>query len=695
MKRWIIFVFLLFVLVGCDRMEEEGQIVGETAVSPTTPAPTQTNPTPTDPPTAQPTEEQATPPTATVDSPTAIPFTGAWPSPAKAYPLFSRQPVTAAEQTSYDLLDQDLPPERDDVLLAVSYRGIEPPAGNPPLVTEPLPVGTEQNLFISNFNTNETSSPVFELRHVSEHGYFWFDTTGGIPVPSESEMINIGEAFDVIYEQVVFYFGPESNPGVDGDPIVHIANASPQTLCGSSSCGLLGYVDSSNFLPTEVQPSSNEREMFVMNGAVYGTETYLTVLAHEFRHMIEERYDVNDTDWEVEGSAMLAEDLLGYSADPISRGNLFLMNPDQQLNRWTDGNSIPYYGQGYVINRYIYNRLGEDLYREFAKSALPGFLAIDEIAELNNLDLTGLGLWFDWLTSLAIHDRTNRPEKYALRDGLNEATAVSITNFPFTSEETVSQYAVDYYEIEGSGDVTLNFTGSNHVPLMQAQPASGASMWVANRANYSNVRLTREFDLTAVSTATLQYSIFTEIEYTYDFGYLAISTDGGQSWQGLVADNMQGDSTLDDPSDVAYTDRFYTGDTNGWVEESVDLTPFVGNEIMIRFEYVTDPILTFGGMAIDNIAIPEIGFGDDAETDAGWTAEGFVRSTGFIPQQWHLQLITFEDSIPTVQFIELSSDNVANLTIPLDNGSDSPILVVAAYAPMTLEPAHYRLDLQR
>ena len=62
---------------------------------------------------------------------------------------------------------------------------------------------------------------------------------------------------------------------------------------------------------------------------------------------------------------------------------------------------------------------------------------------------------------------------------------------------------------------------------------------------------------------------------------------------------------------------------------------------MIRFAYVTDPILTKGGIGIDNIAIPEIGLYDDVESSLeGWTAEGFERVTATIPQQWHLILIT-------------------------------------------------------
>jgi len=702
-KLMIIGLMTLLLITACTQAEPTPtpEPTEQAAVAPTD-APTAL-PEPTEEPTAAPVEvptEEPTEAPAAEETAVPAPTTFAWPAPTKQYNSFSREPVTLAEQVTFDELDIDLPPDRDDVGLAVAYLGVtNPSTAEPPLVTEPLTVGTRQKLFISNSDTNVTTSPDFILKAVSDHAYFWFDTTAGLSEPTDEALAAMSAAFDNIYEQDTFYFGQEANPGVDGDPRVHIANASPLTICdvdesNSHTCGLLGYVATSNVLPPAVYPTSNEREMFVMNGAVFGSETYLDVLAHEFRHMIENRYDVNDTDWEVEGSAMLAEDLLGFPTDPIARGNLFLSNPDQQLNRWTDGNPIPYYGMGYVINRYIFNRLGEDLYRVFATHPDPGFLAIDGIAADNGLGFTGTDLWLDWLAALAIHDAPGADDKYALRDGLETAAAETINKTPTTVETTVNQYAADYYKLFGEGTVTLDFTGSNHVSLLKVQPLSGQSMWVANRANYSMVNMTHEFDLTSVDSATLEYAVFHEIEEGYDFAYVSISTDGGSTWQGLVADNMQGEAAEDDPSDVAYTDRFYTGRSGDWVQESVNLTSYAGQVVRIRFEYVTDPILTFGGIAFDNIAIPEIGFFDDAETDTGWEANGFVLATSSIPQRWHLILITFQDGAPVVAQIPINEDNTAATEFSMNSdGGGRPFLIVAASSPMTLQSANYRLEI--
>lgn len=700
-KRWITLTLLLMIVAACTQdIEPTPTTAADTPEEPTavptdTVEPTTAVPTPEPDPTDAPNEATAVPdPT---EEPAPVGFE--WPAPAAAYEELSRAPVTSAEQTTFAELETNYPPERDDVGLAVAYRGLtELPSDTPPEPKEYV-VGAREAISILNTDLNTLSSPDFVLQHISDHAYFWFDTTPGLSEPSSDALTATGAAFDQIYEQNIAIFGSEDTPGIDGDPRIHIVNASPLSVCdvgegNSQQCGLGGYFGSADILPQSVDPSSNEREMFVMNGSFFGSGSYLDILAHEFRHMIESNYDANDWDWEVEGSAMLAEDLLGFPNDPISRGNMFLGNPDQQLNRWTDGNTLPYYGQGYVMNRYVYNRLGAELYLQFATHPDPGFTAIDAIAAENGLDFDGMTIFLDWLTALAIHDDENTPEIYQLREGLDTAATSGINNFPTAVDTTVNQYAADYYRLFGDGSATLNFTGSNHTQLLKVLPLSGEQMWLANRANYSNMRLSQEFDLTAVDSATLEYAVFHEIEIGYDFAYVSISTDGGQTWQGLVGNQMQGEGPDDDPSDAAYTERFYTGRSRDWVKEAVDLTPYAGQVVQIRFEYVTDPILTFGGIAFDNIAIPEIEFYDDAEGDNGWLAEGFVRATGYVPQRWHLILITYENDAPVVNQVELAADNTATVEFSLDSdGGGRPYLIVAASSPMTLESATYQFEL--
>lgn len=704
MRRFLqLFLWLLLlVLVGCsgrNRSAVPGTL--PTAVIPTSPPATGTaivNPilTPT-----PPADEMAMQGTPVAAPPSPIPT---WPPPATPEAALARTAVSAAQQATFDELAHAVPPRRDDLALAIAYKGLVPPAGEgiaaAPGELLPLSVGTGASFNIFNYDNNTVVEVEMELKAVGRHAYFWFDSGPGAITPDADTLAGVALAFDEIYAQVVAAFGQENNPGIDGDPRIHIVHVSPLVLCDvteetAGSCGLAGYFSAGDMLPAAVDARSNEREMFVMNSWNFGTDYYLNVLGHEFRHMVEHNYDEGDIDWAVEGSAVLAEELLGYTSNAYARANLFLSNPDQQLNSWTEGNPSPFYGQGYLLNHYLYHRLGADLYRQFAQSEAAGLAALDQVAAVNGLLFSGHALWLDWLVALAIHDRPGVPSEYRLAAPLDTAASTAVNQFPTSYDTDVHQYAADYYRLFGDGTVTISFTGSTLVPLLEGGAASGSSIWYAQRANYSQMRLTRGLDLREVTEASLNYAVYYDIERGYDFAYLSVSTNGGETWQGITATNMDGLDPADDPSGGALTERFYSGRERRWLQETADLTPFAGQQIQIRFEYVTDPILTYGGLALDNIAVPEIGFYDDVERlSGGWLAEGFSRVTAVMPQQWDVQLVTFPGGVATVQSLALTAAQTASISLDLSASSERPVLIVAASAPMTLQKAHYRLQFE-
>lgn len=592
------------------------------------------------------------------------------------------------------------PPIRDDIRLATAYRGADPMA-TPAAPLAGYEIGAVESFFVGNVDDNTMSAITAELLSIGDHAYFWFDTGEG-GVSPDAELLNEGTAaFDEIFTTLYDYFG---SAAIDGER-AHIVHASPLALCAEAErCRLAGYFSPQDLLPKSVNPTSNERPMFVMNAWQFETPSYLDTLAHELRHMLGAEYDAGEEDWFVEGAAMLAEELAGFGDIPQARGNLFLTNPDQQLNSWTDGNTIPHYGQGYLVNRFLFDRLGTDLYREYTLNPTPGLAAVDEIAAANGLSFTGESLWLDWLVSMALIDeagsyRDNRiiPDRYRwLGPDLTPAVATSVDSLPAEFETTVAQYGADYYQLPSSGNVAIDFIGADAVSLLGTRPPSGENMWYARRANYSNPRLTRSLDLRDVSSATLQYKFYSDIEAGYDFAYVAVSTDGGVTWEPLEASGMQGLDPADDPSGSAFTERFYTGRRQAWISESIDLSPYAGQEILLRFEYVTDPILTYGGFALDDITVPEIGFVDDAEGFIeGWVAEGFVRTAAELEQNWHLQLVTFDqDGRPTVELLPVSPDGRIQHNYQSFPGARRPILIVAATAPETLETVAYALNLK-
>ena len=636
-------------------------------------------------------------PSAIIATPQATPFP-TWSAPITPEADLSQTAVSAQQQASHSDLSQAIPPERDEISLALAYRGVDAPPPPRPTTT-PHTIGTRQQIYINNIDTNTTSTINADLLAISNYAYFWFDVGAGSFTPDATLLAQVSAEFDTAYEMVLHYF---SDGQVDNSERIHIIHASPLALCDvtletTSACGLAGYFNSRHTYPQAIVPDSNEREMFVMNVNQFGGDYYMTVLVHEFRHMVEYRYDKREWDWAIEGSAMLAEDLWGTPQVAQQRANLFLRNPNQPLKQWSSSDARSYYGQGYAFNRYLFDRLGEVLYRQFAISPLPGLRALDQVLAENGYSLTGKQLWLDWLVALAIHDEPQAPSIYRFGAdvALNTAVTTHLTAPPISLTNTLHPYAATYYELTHAEATTLTFRGSTLVPLLDTLPRSGEYIWYAQRANYSQMSLTRSVDLRSVTEATLYYAAYVDIEAGYDFAYVSVSDDNGRSWTSLQAPHMQSRAAGDDPATIAFTDYFYTGRHRDWFDEEVDLTPYAGQEILLRFEYITDQLLTYGGLALDRIAIPEIGFFDDAsQLRPGWAADGFTRATAYLPQTWHVQLVTFANGQPTVTQIDLDSQQTAVFPIPTTTSYRPPILIIAATAPRTLQVGHYQLTIE-
>ncbi len=78
-----------------------------------------------------------------------------------------------------------------------------------------------------------------------------------------------------------------------------------------------------------------------------------------------------------------------------------------------------------------------------------------------------------------------------------------------------------------------------------------------------------------------------------------------------------------------------------WLTQEVDLSSFAGQPVLVRFEYISLPDRENQGFALDNIAIPEIDFLDDAESGVpGWTLNGWQQTNNQIPQQFLVQVAT-------------------------------------------------------
>lgn len=563
---------------------------------------------------------------------------------------------------------------------------LDPPAA-------PRQVGETDTFWATDVGTNENFEVEATLEYVTDHAYFWVEN--GVKF-DKGDMTTLMDTFEnKIYPTNREFFGSEWSPGVDGDVHIYILYA------GGIGNSIAGYYSSADEYNPLAHKYSNAHEMFLFNADNTGLDEDFTygVLAHEFQHMIHWNQDRNESTWLNEGFSELATFL--NDLDPGGFDWVYTNNPDLQLNDWpNDQNATtPHYGAAFMFTTYFLDRFGEDATKALAANDQNAMDSVDEtLQEINATDpITGDPVGADdvviaWLTANFVKDGSIGDGRYVYHnydDAPQPSPTEHIYNCPFSGDFNVHQYGGDYLQIECSGDYTLHFKGATQTGLLPADPYSGDYAFWSNKGDESDMTLTRSFDLSnAAAPVNLTFQTWYDIEEDYDYVYLEVSEDG-EHWEIITTPSGTGE----DPSGNSYG-WAYNATTNGWMEESVDLSAYIGKKIQVRFEYVTDAAVNGEGMLIDDIRIDAIDyFSDFEEDDGGWEAAGFVRVQNVLPQTFRLALIRESGSDTTVEIIDVTDEQTAEIPLSLEAG-DKATLVVTGTTRFTRELANYSIDIQ-
>ena len=429
-----------------------------------------------------------------------------------------------------------------------------------------------------------------------------------------------------------------------------------------------------------------------------------SVLAHEFQHMIHWYQDRNEETWMNEGFAELAAFLNNYSVG--GSDFIYSLNPDMQLNYWPGGteDTTPHYGAAFLYLLYFLDRFGEDATKAVVADPANGLVSIDRVLSdkgesdpLTGKTIQADDVFTDWTITSFLQDSQVADGRYTYHNYSQAPQPSETESFQTCPDQTetrqVSQYGVDYIRLRCKGSYTLNFEGSVQASVVPTDPFSGEYFVWSNRGDKSDMTLTRSFDFTNQSgPLSLSYWTWYDLENDYDYLYLVASTDG-ENWQIITTPS----GTPDDPSGNSYG-WAYNGQSGGgpeWIEETVDISQFAGQEVQLRFEYVTDAAVNGEGLLLDDISIPEIGYFTDFEADTGdWVADGFVRIHNQIPQTYQVSLIKIGDET-TVEKYTLDSNNQVSLPIEFGQDVEEVVLVVSGTARFTHQPAAYRFTVTR
>ena len=574
------------------------------------------------------------------------------------------------------------PPERDLYELALRLRRIDGEPAPRVVNTEPviLQEGHQETFWVSDPVDDSAYTVDATIVVVSESAYWYVDTDIHI---SPDDLHRAAEIFErSIYPLMTRSFGDIWNPGVDNDPRL--------TILHTSLRGVAGYYGSRDEYPRQTHPQSNQREMIYMDGISLtpGSQEYLGVLTHELQHAVHWNLDSGEDSWVNEGMSEVAKELAGYRAGFV---DFFLGKPDTQLNFWPDEirDSPAHYGAATLFLSYMAQHYGGfDSLRDLVREPLDGINGVE--AYLSKYGAPFVDVFADWVLANYL-DATDGPYGYADRSVAVRGVETMVDYGEW--EDTLPQFAARYIDLRLEiGDALVSFRGESRAKVIGTRCRSGLRCWWSNRGDSIDSTLTREFDLSDLNSATLEFWTWFNVEEDWDYAYVEVSTDGGLTWTILEGRH----TTSDDPVGNSFGHGF-TGSSGEWISETIDLTPFVGGKIALRFEYITDDAVYLDGFVIDDVAIPELAFYDDAEDDGGWQANGFVRTANRLPQDYVVQVIEkYVDGKEHVRRVSLDDErNGWTLLEGFGTRLRNAVVIVSPVARGTHQAARYTLAVER
>ncbi|MDP4090877.1 MAG: immune inhibitor A, partial [Bacillota bacterium] len=354
------------------------------------------------------------------------------------------------------------------------------------------------------------------------------------------------------------------------------------------------------------------------NNDIYST------IAHEFQHLIHRDNDPQEETWINEGMSDFAEYVCGYGFD-WGHINYFLDHPENSLVSWDEYYNAPTgpetladYGQALLLQVYLYDHYGASFIQSLAKDKDHGIVSLNKILRQYRTGIDFGELFRRFTIALSIDNA--KPNNGAF---LFKSLDVKV-NYDKAQEyqkNGVPAWGADYIKLEDPStikDIEFNGVSFLHNPnpwqVVDDPLGSGDKVFWGNKVDDNDNKLAFDVNLRYAKKATLKFKTYYDIEETWDFGAVQVSTDKGRTWKSLSNADTRSDIDADG-SDLAKKNLpGFTGTNKGWTQEQFDLSAYAGKDILVSFRYMTDEATTEAGWYINDIQVPEIKYTNDCST---------------------------------------------------------------------------------
>ncbi|MDN5279135.1 MAG: hypothetical protein PWR01_3100 [Clostridiales bacterium] len=320
-------------------------------------------------------------------------------------------------------------------------------------------VGDIETFWTKNIVENKFEQTKAVLKAIGKHCYVFVEEGKSLP---ESAFENVRKSFDEnIYPNNTKNFGFEWTPGVDGDERITLLMFDIKDGFNGSGGFVGGYFFAGDeFLNSQIPPQynikSNEREMFYLDISPSDPtkEHYMSIVAHEFQHMIHFAHDPKEATWVNEACSQIAPYLCGFGhANQIMS---YMKTPDNSLTAWSQEQMLANYGQVYLWSYYLYNRFlagnngRADFFKKLVDSQQNGIKGYAEALKPLGKSFSETFARFA-VTNFVNDQRLGKANEYAYDKSLGRLllpVSETVKNLPATVEGDVLFWSADGIKLD-------------------------------------------------------------------------------------------------------------------------------------------------------------------------------------------------------------------------------------------------------
>jgi hypothetical protein len=480
-----------------------------------------------------------------------------------------------------------------------------------------------------------------------------------------------------------------------------------------------GYYSSADEYPQTVNSHSNEGEFFYMNSLLFapGTDTYTSILAHEFYHMIQFSNDANEETWVNEGMADVAIEVNGFASLTSSHTSDYAVNAGDQLTHW-DGQLYDY-GNAYSYLSYLLEHYGPadnpstpfkenyGLADDITKVADDGLRGLDGILASNPyaaglnpyyVGRTANDVYLDRAVANLVNDRSIGAGQYGYGtlSSFKVQPDAQFSSYPKNGDvDGAHVYGDHSYVFDSLADGTFSVSGDPTIPIVDNTPPSGTHQLWSNRGDEMETFAVRSADLTGATAPHLTFEYWYDIEEDFDYVYLQVSRDAGATWTNVACCGSRTTNPNGNNRGNGITGTSATTPLGGPVYQhaDVDLSAFAGSQVEIRFLYATDPAVNDPGFTVDDVGLSDGGTaiwptatfeaGTDGFTVGGNGAPTFLVIEPSIPNGLSLQLVKLGSTVTVSRPVATLVGGRMTASGAMD--AERTIAIVSSLTPITSE----------